>query len=439
MTEAQAIQQPTVATTPPKRTVRSMFAGLEVDNRLLGLVAALVILWLAFNMLSGGLFLTPRNLWNLSVQSAAVAIMTTGMVLIIVSRNIDLSIGSSLVFIVMVMGLLQAEWIPNLLGAGFDRTFLWIIVVLAGLAVGAVIGSIQGFLVAYIGIPSFIVTLGGLLIWRGAAFQLARGRTIAPLDSTFQLLGGGPRGSLGETASWVVGGIAIAAIVYGLVASRRRRQRYGFQLRPRWADITLGVVGILAIVAAVWVANAYPWPSALAAQYAADNGIPVPPGGLIIPTGIAIPVLIAIGVVVVMHVLATRRPFGRHVYAIGGNPEAAVLAGINTRLTIVKTFIAMGMLAAVAAAIISARLNAATIAIGTGIELQVIAAAVIGGTSLSGGIGTITGGVLGAVIMQSLSSGMVLIGVDTASQDIVVGLVLVGAVGADQLLRRRAT
>ena len=416
-----------------------MFAGLEVDTRLLGLVAALLILWLVFNMLSGGLFMTPRNLWNLSVQSAAVAIMTTGMVLIIVSRNIDLSIGSTLVFVVMVMGLLQAEWIPSLLGADFDRTFLWIVVVLAGVGVGAAIGGVQGFLVAYIGIPSFIVTLGGLLIWRGAAFQLARGRTIAPLDSTFQLLGGGPRGSLGETLSWIVGGLAIAAILYGLVASRRRRQRYGFQLRPVWADITLGVIGSLVVLWAVSVVNAYPWPSALAAQYAADNGIAVPPGGLIIPTGIAIPVLIAIGVIVVMHILATRRQFGRHVYAIGGNPEAAVLAGINTRLTIVKTFIAMGMLAAIAAAVISARLNAATIAIGTGIELQVIAAAVIGGTSLSGGVGTITGGVLGAVIMQSLSSGMVLVGVDTASQDIVVGLVLVGAVGVDQLLRRRAT
>ncbi len=402
-------------------------------------MAALLLLWLAFNMLSGGLFMTPRNLWNLSVQSAAVAIMTTGMVLIIVSRNIDLSIGSVLVFVVMVMGLLQVEWIPSILGAGFDRTFLWVIVVLAGVGVGALIGGIQGFLVAYIGIPSFIVTLGGLLIWRGAAFQLARGRTIAPLDSTFQLLGGGPRGSLGETLSWVVGGLGIAAIVYGLVISRRRRQRYGFQLRPLWADMTLGVVGILVVLWAVAVANAYPWPSALAAQYAADNGIAVPPGGLIIPTGIAIPVLIAIGVIVVMHVLATRRQFGRHVYAIGGNPEAAVLAGINTRLTVVKTFIAMGMLAAIAAAVISARLNAATIAIGTGIELQVIAAAVIGGTSLSGGVGTITGGVLGAVIMQSLSSGMVLVGVDTASQDIVVGLVLVGAVGVDQILRRRAT
>jgi D-xylose transport system permease protein len=159
---------------------------------------------------------------------------------------------------------------------------------------------------------------------------------------------------------------------------------------------------------------------------------------LVIPTGIAIPVLIALGVIVVMHVLATRSQYGRHVYAIGGNPEAAELAGINTRLTIMKTFVAMGMLAAIGATVISARLNAATIAIGTGIELQVIAAAVIGGTSFSGGIGTITGGVVGAVIMQSLSSGMVLIGVDTSMQDIVVGLVLVGAVGVDTLLRRRA-
>ncbi len=439
MTEARAVRQPPLSEAPRARSARSVFGGLEVDTRLLGLLAALFILWFAFNMLSGGLFLTPRNLWNLSVQSAAVAIMTTGMVLIIVSRNIDLSIGSSLVFIVMVMGLLQAEWIPAILGTGFDRSFLWIIVVLAGIAVGALIGGVQGFLVAYVGIPSFIVTLGGLLIWRGAAFQLARGRTIAPLDSTFQLLGGGPRGSLGETLSWIVAGLGIAAILYGLLASRRRRQRYGFQLRPVWAEITLGVIGSLFVAGAVWIANAYPWPPALARQFAVDHGITVPPGGLVIPTGIAIPVLIALGVVVVMHVLATSRPFGRHVYAIGGNPEAAVLAGFNTRLTIVKTFIAMGMLAAIAAAVISARLNAATIAIGTGIELQVIAAAVIGGTSFAGGIGTISGGVLGAVIMQSLSSGMVLIGVDTAMQDIVVGLVLVGAVGVDLLLRRRAT
>ena len=177
--------------------------------------------------------------------------MTSGMVLIIVSRNIDLSIGSIVGFTAMVMGLAQTEWIPNFLGPGFDPSFLWIAVVLLGVVVGAVIGGVQGYLVAYIGIPSFIVTLGGLLVWRGAAFQLAKGRTIAPLDSTFQLLGGGPTGSLGATLSWLVAAIAIIAIAYGLIASRRRRRRYGFQLRPLWADVSLGVAGSLAVAVAV--------------------------------------------------------------------------------------------------------------------------------------------------------------------------------------------
>jgi D-xylose transport system permease protein len=148
-------------------------------------------------------------------------------------------------------------------------------------------------------------------------------------------------------------------------------------------------------------------------------------------------VLIAIGIAVVMTILATRRRFGRYVYSIGGNPEAAELAGINTRMTIMKTFILMGVLAAIAAAVTSARLNAATNGLGLGVELQVIAAAVIGGTSFAGGIGTIAGGVMGAVVMQSLQSGMVLIGVPTALQDIVVGIVLVTAVGFDSYLRRR--
>jgi len=418
-----------------KRSARSLFAGLEIDSRLLGMIAALGVLWLAFNFLSHGLFLSPRNLWNLSVQSAAVAIMTSGMVLIIVSRNIDLSIGSILAVVALIMGLLQTEWIPNTLGLGLNQPYIWIVALVVGIAVGALIGGLHGFLIAFFGIPSFIVTLGGLLVWRGASFALVSGRTIGPLDSTFQLLGGGPRGSLGETLSWLVGGLAITALIYGLLASRRRRRRYGFPLRAIWADVTLAVFGSLVVWRAVLVANSYPWPSELAKQYALEHGIRVPPGG--IPIGIAIPVLIAIGIAVVMTYLGTSRRFGRYVYSIGGNPEAAELAGINTRLTIMKAFIAMGVLAAIAAAVTSARLNAATNGLGTGAELQVIAAAVIGGTSFSGGVGTIAGGVLGAVVMQSLTSGMVLIGVPTALQDIVVGSVLVAAVGVDTVFRRR--
>jgi len=437
MAEARTVTKATLKGDPGKRSVGSLLASLEIDFRLLGMVAALAVVWVIFNIVSHGLFLSPRNLWNLSVQSAAVAIMTTGMVLVIVSRNIDLSIGSILAVVALVMALIQTQWIPNGLGVGLEQPYTWIIAVVVGIALGALIGALHGFLIAYFGIPSFIVTLGGLLVWRGVSFGLVSGQTIGPLDRTFQLLGGGPRGSLGATLSWLVAAVAIAALAYGIIAGRRRRRRYGFPLRPVWADVTIGVIGSLIVVGAVWIANSYPWPAALAKEYATEHGIKIPPGG--IPIGIANPVLIAIAIAVVMTVLATRRRFGRYVYSIGGNPEAAELAGINTRMTIMKTFILMGVLAAIAAAVTSARLNAATNGLGLGVELQVIAAAVIGGTSFAGGIGTIAGGVLGAVVMQSLSSGMVLIGVPTALQDIVVGIVLVTAVGFDSYLRRRRT
>ena len=417
MSEARTVPEAKLPGAPGTRSVRSLVAGLEVDGRLLGMILAIGGVWIVFHFWSNGLFLSPRNLWNLSVQSAAVAIMTTGMVLIIVSRNIDLSIGSILAVVALVMALLQTEWIPDGLGVGLNQPWTWIVVVLIGIALGALIGALHGFLIAYFGIPSFVVTLGGLLAWRGASFGLVSGRTIGPLDSTFQQLGGGSRGSLGATLSWLVAGIAITLLVYGIIASRRRRRHYGFPLRAVWADVILGVIGSLVVAGAVWIANSYP------------------PGGT--PYGIAIPVLIAIGIAVVMTFLATRRRFGRYVYSIGGNPEAAELAGINTRATIMKTFILMGVLAAIAAVVTSARLNAATNGLGTGVELQVIAAAVIGGTSFAGGIGTIAGGVMGAVVMQSLQSGMVLIGVPTALQDIVVGAVLVSAVGFDSYLRRR--
>jgi len=417
MPEARPVTGTKLKGAPGTRSARSLIAGLEIDGRLLGMILAIGVVWIVFHFWSHGLFLSPRNLWNLSVQSAAVAIMTTGMVLIIVSRNIDLSIGSILAVVALVMALLQTDWIPNGLGVGLEQPYTWIVVVVIGIALGALIGALHGFLIAYFGIPSFIVTLGGLLVWRGVSFGLVSGRTIGPLDSTFQLLGGGARGSLGPTLSWLVAALAIAALVYGIVASRRRRRRYNFPLRAVWADVTLGVIGSLVVAGAVWIANSYP-----------TSGTPY---------GIAIPVLIAIAIAVVMTVLATRRRFGRYVYAIGGNPEAAELAGINTRMTIMKTFILMGMMAAVAAAVTSARLNAATNGLGLGVELQVIAAAVIGGTSFAGGIGTIAGGVMGAVIMQSLQSGMVLIGVPTALQNIVVGIVLVSAVGFDSYLHRR--
>jgi D-xylose transport system permease protein len=293
-------------------------------------------------------------------------------------------------------------------------------------------------IIAYGRVPAFIVTLGGFLVWRGLIFEYAQGQTLGPMDSTFQLLGGGPLGSLGQWPSWAVGAIACAGIVYSLINSRRKRRGYGFPLRPVWAEVTLGVLGCMAVLGAVFVANSYLWPDSLAHNYAVANNIVEPPGGLQIPTGIANPVVIMIAVALVITFIATRRRFGRYVFAIGGNPEAAELGGINVRRTIVSTYVVMGVLVAISAAVQTARLNAAVTNLGVQNELDVIAAAVIGGTSFAGGIGTIPGAILGAVVMQSLRSGMVLLKVDSPVQDIVVGCVLVAAVGLDAFLRRRS-
>lgn len=419
----------------PRGAFKSLIRSTEIDTRMLGMIGLLVLIWIGFHIMSGGTFLTPRNLWNLSVQFAPVAIMATGMVLVIVSRNIDLSVGSMLGFLGMAMALLQAEIIPDWLG--FGNPWIWVIVLIAGLVLGAIVGMFQGFITAYIGVPSFIVTLGGLLVWRGVAWSLASGRTIAPMDSTFRLFGGGSRGSLGGTLSWVFAALACAGIIWYFVNSRRRRKRYGFKLRPVWALVSQTILGCAAVVGAVWVMNSYYLPENVAREVAAERGLEFTEG-MQIPLGISYPVVIAVAMMLMMTFIARRRRFGRYVYSIGGNPEAAELGGINTRWTVVKTFMVMGILVGVAAAVTIARLNAATSGLGTLTELYVIAAAVIGGTSLAGGLGTIPGAVLGALVMQSLQSGMVLMRVDAPLQDIVVGAVLVAAVAVDVYYRRRA-
>ena len=418
------------------RALTDFLRATEIDARLVGMLAALALIWIGVDLLSGGAFLTPRNLWNLSVQTASVAVMSAGMVLVIVARHIDLSVGSVLGVVGMVMGVAQAEVLPRWLG-GFDSGAIWIAALAIGLVAGAAIGLLQGSIVAYLGVPAFIVTLGGLLVWRGCAWWITSGRTVAPMDEAFRRMGGGIEGSIGATWTWILALLAFAAIVWRAAAARRRRAQVGFALRPVWAEVTVAGLACAGVLAVVLVANSYDLPPRVAERIAEARGLVVPPGGLAIAHGLAVPVLIAVGIGILVTFLATRTRFGRYVFALGGNPEATELSGVDTRRVTVLVFMLMGMLCAVAAAISTARLNAATNAQGTLDELYVIAAAVIGGTSLGGGLGTVAGAMLGALVMQSLQSGMVLMGLDTPLQNIVVGIVLVVAVWLDRLYRTR--
>jgi D-xylose transport system permease protein len=388
----------------------AMAAGLDV--RLLAMLLIMVVIWVGLNALTGGLFLTPRNLFNLSLQVAVVGIMSCGMVLVIVARHIDLSVGSQIGFIGVFGALLQHSILP------IDAASTWWIAVLAMLATGSLIGLAQGLLVAYGGVPSFVITLGGLLFFRNAAFYINSGVTIAPLNKTFQLLGGGLDGTIGAFWSWVVCAAAVAAVIVTVWRSTRRRALHGMATRSPAMLMLLVAIWSVCIVVFTAVMNAYTEPR--------SN----------IPMGIPIPVLILIGVTVMMSALASKHRFGRHVFATGGNPESAELSGIDTRRLTVAVFVLMGLLCGLASIVITARLNAGASVTGTMTELNVIAATVIGGTSLAGGIGTVYGAIVGALIMQSLESGMILMGVATPLQRMVLALVLIAAVWVDMAYRR---
>ncbi|UUX49939.1 sugar ABC transporter permease [Nisaea acidiphila] len=420
---------------PAKASPGGIVRTMELDLRLLGMIGALLFIWVLLDLLTDGRFITPRNLFNLSVQTASVAVMATGMVFVIVTRHIDLSVGAVLGVIAMVMGVVQAEILPEMLG--FNHPANWILTICVGLALGLLIGSLQGWVIGYLGVPAFIVTLGGLLVWRGAAWWVTTGRTVAPLDSTFVLFGGGIAGTLGYTASWLFGILMMALAVFGILNGRRRRKLFDFPLKPLWADwLNIGVLCV-AVASFVSAMNAYPVPTRAAKRLAEAKGWEIPEGGLELVHGIAIPVVIVAFVAIVMTIVARRTKFGRYVFAIGGNPQAAELSGIDTRRMTLYIFTLMGALCALSAVIASARLQSAANDLGTLDELRVIAAAVIGGTSLAGGVGTIYGAILGALVMQSLQSGMALIGINTSLQSIVIGLVLILAVWVDQLYRRR--
>ena len=427
------------ATAPPERAEMGRRAGflqlLEVDMRLLGMIGAFAVLAIGFDLITGGRFLTPRNIFNLTIQTVSVAIMATGMVFVIVTRNIDLSVGSLLATSSAVMAVMQTDILPNALGLGLEHPLIPWLAIAAGLMTGALIGAFQGWLVGYLTIPAFIVTLGGLLVWRNVAWYLTSGQTIGPLHRTF-LIFGGTNGTLGAAASWAIGILLAAGAIFGLWIARRARRAHGFGVKPLWAEVFTGLLLSGAVIGFIATLNAYEIPARRLKRLFEAEGKTLPEG-YTAAYGLPVSVLLLIVIAIAMTLIARRTRFGRYVYAMGGNPEAAALSGINTRLLTVKVFALMGFLCALSAVVASARLTYHSNDIGTLDELRVIAAAVIGGTALSGGFGTIHGAILGALIMQSLQSGMAMVGVDAPLQNIVVGSVLVLAVWIDILYRRK--
>lgn len=414
---------------------RGVLETLEIDARLLGMLAAFAAVAIVFTIWTGGTFVSPRNVFNIAVQTVPVAIMACGMVFVIVARNIDLSVGSVLAMCSAVMAMSQAYWLPSLFGLEYGSPFILVCTILVGFIVGTAIGSLTGWLVGYQGIPSFIVTLGGLFVWRNLNWFTTNGQSVSLTDPNL-LMFGGTEGVLGATASWIVGLIASAVAVIAILSSRRNKLRHGFTVKPVWAEGVMMALIVGAILFFVGWLSRYPIPEAKLKRMFEARGETMPEGYTAMH-GLPISVLILILVAVVMTLVARKMRFGRYIFATGGNPDAAELSGINTRFLTVKIFALMGFLCALAALIAQARLQSHGNDIGMLEELRVIAATVIGGTALAGGVGTIYGAVLGALIMQSLQSGMAMVGVDTPFQNIIVGLVLVLAVWVDIIYRKR--
>jgi D-xylose transport system permease protein len=377
-----------------------------LDLRLGLMACVLAVMAAAFHLLTGN-FLTPENLYNIAQQTAVVGIVATAISLVIVARHIDLSVGSVIGFVGVLIAYLQ-----------YTAGWHWAWACLAGLVAAMLAGLYQGGLTAYLGVPSFVVTLGGLMSFRGAAFLVANGKTQPITDPVFLLFGGGLDGALGLVGSWTLAGALGLLLCWRVFEARRAKARHGFPSRPLGADVafTLALLALLAAFTAAMCAYR----------------LPGKPGG----QGVPVPVVIWGAVVMAVAFLVRRTRFGRYAYAIGGNPEAARLVGIPVRRVTLQLFLLLSVTITIAAMVAVSRLNAGTNSMGTGMELYVIAAAVIGGVSLSGGSGTVLGSVLGALIIQFLDSGLLLLDVGIGQRMIIIGQVLIVAVAFDVLYRR---
>lgn len=381
---------------------------LRQNVREYGMYIALFVIMAIFTALTNGLFLSPRNISNLINQTGYIAVLAVGMTLVIVIRHIDLSVGFLAGFLGAIAAILMAQ-----------KGLPAVAVVPLVLVFGVIAGLITAFLIVYFGIPAFVATLAGWLIYRGLLLQatMATGTIIIP-NADFNAIGNGFIPDIpglgfipGHALTLLLGIVAIVFFIWGQFGDRRRKKAYGFEVLPG-AIFALKLIFISAVVGLVaWTMAGY-------------NGI----------SWTAVIVLLVVGV---YHFITTRTVLGRHIYAVGGNPEAADLSGVSVKKITYVVFASMGFLTALSGILFTSRLQSATTTAGTLFELDAIAAAYVGGVSAAGGVGSIIGSLIGALVMASLSNGMNLMGVDISVQYIARGLVLAAAVIFDAATRRR--
>ncbi|WP_436231860.1 multiple monosaccharide ABC transporter permease [Cellulomonas cellasea] len=403
---------PTPPESPPQRTasalsLRARMQGMGGNVRQYGILGALVVIVVLFQVLTDGKLLLPNNVASLVQQNAYVMILAIGMVMVIVAGHIDLSVGSVVAFVGAIVGLSMKE-----LGLP------WLLAVLLGLAVGAAVGAWQGYWVAYVGIPAFIVTLAGMLIFRGLAIVLV-GVTVSGFPQPFVDISNGSLPNAlgyvanGDVVTLLLGAATIAVIVASQLRSRAALRREGLVLEPRLSFTIKLVLITVGIGAFAWILSQ------------SARGTPI--------------VLVIVGVLILVYTFVMGHTvFGRHIYAIGGNRQAAILSGVDTRRTNFWIFLNMGLLTGMAAVVTTSRAGASVAAAGQNYELDAIAACFIGGAAVTGGIGKISGAIIGALVMGVLNMGLSIMSVDTEWQQAIKGFVLLLAVAFDLVNKRRA-
>lgn len=378
----------------------------RINFRQYGILAALVVIIALFQLLTGGRLLLPGNVNNLIQQNAYVLILAVGMVVVIIAGHIDLSVGSVVAMVGAIAAISMNSWgLP------------WWAAVVISIVVGAVVGAWQGFWVAFVGIPAFIVTLAGMLLFRGLTLVLLTGGTISGLPEEFTAIGAGwlPSmfGFIGDRDAFtlVLGVVACVSLVAQQLKTRANRRRLALAEEVVWSFWLKCGVAVLAIMATAWTLSAY-------------NGTPI--------------VLIILGVLVLAYTfMLDRSVFGRHVYAMGGNLFAAVMSGVKTKWVNFFVFVNMGVLAGLAAVVSTARAGSAVASAGQNYELDAIAAVFIGGAAVQGGVGTVIGAVIGGLVMGVLNMGLSILSVDAAWQMAIKGIVLLLAVAFDVFNKRR--